>query len=136
MEDVNKNTQSASTQPEENGGTGGKMFTQDEVNKIVSDRLNRERTKAEPSEQDKRNGELSARENRLNCREYLLEKGYSSELLNIINTDDSDKFINDVEKLVKLFPNIKEDSPRFTSYTPTSGNSVQSDKIAEAFKRK
>ena len=31
--------------PEENGGQGGKMFTQDEVNRIVSERLARERAK-------------------------------------------------------------------------------------------
>lgn len=40
---MNENTQQTTTQTPE--GTGGKMFTQDEVNKIVSDRLAREREK-------------------------------------------------------------------------------------------
>lgn len=40
---MNENTQQTTTQTPE--GPGGKMFTQDEVNKIVSDRLAREREK-------------------------------------------------------------------------------------------
>ena len=41
-------TQQANTQPEENG-TAGKMFTQEEVNSIVKDRLARERAKGQTS---------------------------------------------------------------------------------------
>ena len=40
-ENTNQNTQQTATPTLE--GTGGKLFTQDEVNKIVSDRLARER---------------------------------------------------------------------------------------------
>lgn len=42
-ENTNQNTQQTTTPTPE--GTGGKLFTQDEVNKIVSDRLVREREK-------------------------------------------------------------------------------------------
>lgn len=36
--------------PEENGGQGEKTFTQEEVNRIISERLARERAKNEPQE--------------------------------------------------------------------------------------
>lgn len=47
MNDLNLSAEQQPTTPtpEENGGQGGKMFTQDEVNRIVSDRLARERAK-------------------------------------------------------------------------------------------
>lgn len=39
----NKRDIAAATHPEDNGATGAKTFTQDEVNRIVSDRLAKER---------------------------------------------------------------------------------------------
>lgn len=42
---LNAEQQPTTPTPEENGGQGGKLFTQDEVNRIVSDRLARERAK-------------------------------------------------------------------------------------------
>lgn len=58
---MNENTQQTNTPtPEE---TGGKTFTQDEVNKIVSDRLTREREKqAQQAAIDEREKALEARE--------------------------------------------------------------------------
>lgn len=97
----------------ENVGTAaeGKLFTQDEVNKIVSERLNRERMKAVPTEQETRELELSKRESRLECREFLLEKKYSTELLDILDTTDVNKFKETSEKLAKLFIGINEGLP-------------------------
>ena len=43
----------------------GKTFTQDEVNRIVSDRLAREKAKSEPTAADTREKELDERENKL-----------------------------------------------------------------------
>lgn len=60
----------SSTQPEDNGGDG-RTFTQAEVNRIIADRLARERSKQEPTAEEQRARELDARENRLKCREYL-----------------------------------------------------------------
>lgn len=55
-------TQQTNTQPEGNG-TAGKMFTQDEVNAIVQERLARQRTKSAEE------ADLTARENDLKARE-------------------------------------------------------------------
>ena len=51
-EETKVNDNAVSTQPEDNGTE--KTFTQDEVNRIVSERLSRERAKAEPTEEEKR----------------------------------------------------------------------------------
>lgn len=67
--------------PEENGGQGGKLFTQEEVNRIISDRLAREREKlAQPPKEDERETALrerekavEARESRYKCEDYLKE---------------------------------------------------------------
>ena len=41
---------------------------------------------------------MKNRENRLSCQEYLLEKGYPAELLNVIDTSDVEKFKNKADK--------------------------------------
>lgn len=46
----NRNTQNNTQTPEENGGE--RLFTQDEVNRIVSDRLSREREKPKDDERE------------------------------------------------------------------------------------
>ena len=57
-ENTNQNGQQQPTTPtpEASGGQGGeRTFTQEEVNRIVADRLARERAKAEPSRQTNEN---------------------------------------------------------------------------------
>ena len=131
----NANPQGAPiTEPQGNG----KMFTQEEVNQIVSERLKKERAKGEPSEQDKRIGELNAKESHLNCREYLISNGYPADLLEILGTDDSEKFIKNVEKLCQICPELGK------PVIPTAGGmrhggaieETFDKKLADAFKRK
>ena len=52
----------AATHPEDKGGAGGKTFTQDEVNRIVSDRLAREREKMEADLKSEREKMVAAYE--------------------------------------------------------------------------
>lgn len=91
----NQNTeQQPTTQPAENGNQGNdRMFTQAEVDKIVKDRLARAKnTPREPTETEIRERELTARESRLSCREYLVDRKYPAELLDVIDTSDIEKF--------------------------------------------
>ena len=71
-ENINQNNQQQPTEPTP-GATGGqgseRTFTQEEVNRIVADRLARERAKSEPSLADEREQALKAREAKLDCRE-------------------------------------------------------------------
>ena len=103
----NKNAQDNTQTPEENGGE--RLFTQDEVNRIISDRLSREREKPKDDEWEtslkEREKVLEAKENTLACREYIsslkIDEEYKSVFLDTLDTSDSEKFKNNVEKLVK-----------------------------------
>ena len=93
MNEVNKESQ-PTTQPADNGNQGSeRMFTQAEVDRIVKDRLARAKaTPKEPTEAETRERELTARESRLSCREYLIDKGYPADLLDVIDTSDIEGF--------------------------------------------
>lgn len=138
MEEKKMNTANINSNPEGTGESTDekKMFTQEEVNRIVSERLQREKAKAEPSEQETREADLTRRENRMTCREFLIENNYMSELLDILDTSDVDKFKEAVTKLSNILPGIEvgKPVPRFT--TPMKSGISKSDPIANAFKLK
>ena len=145
MDQENTQSQAANTQPEVSGNQAqGKTFTQEEVNNIVRERLARERAKAEPSQPDQREQDLTARENALVCREYIAEKKYPKELLEFFPTDNAEQFKASVEKLLKTFPSLRPGAPRIVAPTGmrvcsagehgTGGVSDWS--IADAFKPK
>ncbi|MCI9616995.1 MAG: hypothetical protein HFG31_03210 [Eubacterium sp.] len=102
---MDNNTQTGEqTNTQQNGDgtqTEVKTFSQEEVNRIVQDRLAKERNKnnAQGPELDEREQELVARENKIKCTESLLEKGYNKELLDILDTSDSNKFVENLKKL-------------------------------------
>lgn len=96
------------------GGNGGqgKTFTQEDVNRIVSERLAREREKAiqQPTEKGisereaaliEREKAIQAKENREQCRAYLKEKNISYKrfdlFLDNLNTDDIESFKKTVD---------------------------------------
>ena len=103
-------TQQANTQPEENG-PAEKMFTQEEVNNIVRERLNR--VKAGAAEQDERATALDEREaavqqreqamqqkeSRAACEDHCKAKGYDTAFLDLLDTSDPEKFTALLDKL-------------------------------------
>lgn len=95
--------QQLETQPEENGE---RLFTQDEVNKIVRERLARERAKSEPSQEEQQQAELAQRELRLQQREWLNEHGLPAEdifgFLDGIDTRGMDAFENTINALLDV----------------------------------
>lgn len=108
MTDINTqniDTQPANAAPAANGEQGnGKMFTQEEVNNIVSERLKRDREKrAETQTETEKEKALNDRENRLSCREYIGEKGYRVELLDILDTSDAEKFKTAADKIHEVY---------------------------------
>ena len=120
-----------------NGGSDGKMFTQEDVNRIVSDRLARERDMLV----DDRENDLKAREARLDCRDYLDSKKYPAKLLDLLDHSDVEKFKTAADAMVEGFPSIvQQDSsmpPPFSATAGTVGSgSFESDAIANAFKPK
>ena len=132
------------TQPEVNGtAAGGKTFTQDEVNRIVSDRLNKERaTQGNAAEQleqlNQREQALNARESKLTCMEYIKSEKLPEGLMEVFDTSNAEQFKASVGKLIKLYPQLNPTGEPIPSFTVGSagGKSCGSDLIAEAFRRK
>ncbi len=141
-ENMNQNGQQQPTTPtpEASGGQGGeRTFTQEEVNRIVSERLARDRAdRAKPSPEDEREQALKVREARLDCREYLDTQGYPAALLDVLDSSDTAKFKAAVEKLVKAFPALTGSIIR-EGWKPGEGTrrgGAGPDPIAAAFKPK
>lgn len=102
--------QQEKTQPEGNG-PAGKMFTQEEVNNIVRERLNR--VKAGAAEQDERATALDEREaavqqreqamqqkeSRAACEDHCKAKGYDTAFLDLLDTSDPERFTALLDKL-------------------------------------
>lgn len=142
---TNQNTELPTTPtPEASGDQGGdRMFTQDDVNRIVSDRLARERAKAEPTAIDERENALKAREARLDCRDWLeeLSKGGKAAsgvmgLLDILDTGDSEKFKKAVTALLELGAFNPQLEPLKIHRVDMRGGASPDDLIAAAFKPK
>lgn len=137
MQEHTRALEAATANPGANGGTGGKLFTQDEVNRIVSDRLNRERDKlTQQPQDDEREKALKAREARLDCRDYLDSKKYPATLLDVLDASDVEKFKTAADALVKQFPGVAASQvpPPYAAGTGTGGNGFHNDPIAAAFK--
>ena len=140
-ENMNQNGQQQPTTPtpEASGGQGGeRTFTQEEVNRIVSERLARDRAdRAKPAPEDEREQALKAREAKLDCREYLDAQGYPAALLDVLDSSDTAKFKASAEKLVKAFPAITGSIKR-EGWKPGEGARRFNgpDPIAAAFKPK
>lgn len=145
MSEETKTTQQPATEPTPGatGGQDGATFTQEDVNRIVSERLAREREKAAEERMkqdpiDQREKELAAREAAVSCKEYIAEKNYPAEMLELFDTSDADRFKTQADKMLELFPELdpktpKVEIPKFTK--ETSGRPFKSpDPIAEAFR--
>jgi len=90
-----------------------RLFTQEDVNRIVQKRL--AGRKAEQKANDEiieerltealadRTKELDAKEHRLDCKSYLIDNGYSSDLLDIFDTSDVELFKKKVVAVNELY---------------------------------
>ena len=87
-------------------GQHEKMFTQEQVNEIVKKRLAKVKQQEgtePPEDYTAKVAELTAKENRLNCREYLLQKKYPKELLETLDTSDVEKFKEKADMLQEIY---------------------------------
>lgn len=123
----NKNTQ----QGENDAGQVEKTFTQEEVNKIVQDRL--ARIKSEPNDKEikleQRAKELDMKERKLEAKAIFAEKSLPKELLDILDYSDEEKMKEHIKILEKTY------SAGHTGggYNPVRGGApCQDDPIREA----
>lgn len=123
-------------------GNDRKMFTQAEVDEIISKRLERERKKYEsapdPDEIEKKSAdltakekELAARELRLDCKNYLSDNGMSADLIDIISAGTLDEFKEKADKVTSITGTRRPAQPLFNAEAPQG----DADKLAEAFGR-
>lgn len=127
--------------PEASGDPGEKLFTQADLDRIIGERLSREREKLQTAgEADAREQALKAREARLDCREYLDNQGFPAALMDVLDTSDSEKFkaaVEALDKLVQLPSRTRKPLPHFGR--PAGGISTRGaveTAIADIFKPK
>lgn len=109
-------------------GEGGKTFTQEEVNRIVQERLARAKTAQEP---DARELELEKRENAIYLREQIATQGLPDTILEEMQGMDKAT----IDKCLKILaPYAKKASePILNAVGPTAGGAQsESDAIRKA----
>ena len=109
---------------------GEKTFTQDDVNRIVSERLSKEKNKT--SETREKEKELEKREFRLNNRQKLIDRGYPESLMDALNCNDENAFNKALEIVDGL---LKERGLDFESLA-SQKKELEEQKQAEAERAK
>ena len=92
-------------------GAGETTFTQDQVNKIVSDRLAREKAKSEAALAE-REQQLARRELLLTAKEKLTESGLPVELLDALNVSSPEAMEKAITTLKGMIDKIKAEAPK------------------------
>lgn len=121
---------------QENSNNEEKTFTQDEVNRIVQERLSRNKSKND--ELEEREKKIIQRELKADCKDILIEKNLPvelSELFNGYSEDDLDKFIDVIGKIEDKIKNSSKNKMRGNK--PNISNTVEynsNDPIKEAFR--
>lgn len=106
---------------------GGKTFTQEEVNRIVSERLSKEKGKINAEREatyTKKEQELNTRELKLKARETLSEKSLPSELLDVLNCSSEEELLRCIDILEQTYSkNQKQGEPQApqTGFIPIIG---------------
>lgn len=85
---MNDNT---NTTPQEQPDVGNKTFSQEDVNRIVQERLNRERAKPDAT-LAQREQELAKREFQLHAREAVSKAGLPAGWIDILDKTDKESF--------------------------------------------
>lgn len=93
-------------------GTEGQFtFTQEDVNRILGERLAREKSKNEATLAE-REQELAQRELRLTAQEQLASRGLSADLLDALNVSSPEALEKSLGIIEKLIDQIKNEQPQ------------------------
>ena len=140
-------TEPTTPTPEATGGQGEKLFTQEQVNDIIRERLSRERAKYEPSPADEREAALQqrekaieAKESRYACEDYLKEVGIIGKsrdaFLEVLDTSDFDRFKTIVDRLGGPYISKVTVTGAEVAHPPMNSGATLESRIADAFKPK
>lgn len=96
---INQNANPAAEQ-----GTGEKTFTQEDVNRIVGERLAKEKAKnSGEADLARREQELAQRELHMSAKELLSEKGLPVQLFDALNCTDKETMEKSIATVEKIF---------------------------------
>ena len=107
--------QNTSTEGTQTGTEGAqqKTFTQDDVNRIVQERLAKERSKGNDNDElTKRAAELDLRERKLTAREKLRENGLPDYLVDALNMNTDEDFQKSMEAILKMKGETGNNEPK------------------------
>lgn len=112
MEETTMN-QNQTADPAAGQGTGGKTFTQEDVNRIVQERLAKEKAK-NSGEADfaKREQELVQRELHMSAKEMLSEKGLPVQLFDALNCTDKETMEKSIATIETIFNDYKANATK------------------------
>lgn len=142
MSEETKNTntgeQSTNSTPEANGGHGGeKMFTQEDVNRIIAERLAKERAKGQPPAADQRERELPVREQALECRDFLESENQkrgtnypAAELVHLLGARPLAEFKDALHEFEKIYDKMVSTAPH---REPPEPNPTADSRLRSAF---
>lgn len=91
--------------------TEERTFTQDDVNRIVQERLAKEKGKGS-EELDKRAAELDKRERRMNAVDELRKNDLPDYLVDALNMDTDEDFQKSMEAIMKMRKESKPEEPK------------------------
>lgn len=100
MEDT-QNTSIEGTQTSTEGAQNERTFTQDDVNRIVQERVAKLKDKSN-EEVTKRMAELDKRERRMNAVDKLRENGLPDYLVDALNMETDEAFQQSMEAILKM----------------------------------
>lgn len=114
---MNQNADPATSQE-----TGEKTFTQEDVNRIVQERLAKEKSKNNgDADFAKREQELAQRELHMSAKEMLSEKGLPVQLFDALNCKDEETLKKSISTIETVFNEYKANATKsiqFKSFTP------------------
>lgn len=126
VSESNVNGNGSTAQNPEPAGEPEKLFTQDDVNRIIGERLARVKTDVSPELQEKEQ-ELAQKELYLDAREKLADAGLPKELLKAINCSSKEEMENSIKTIHSLWGRESlaptQQKPVYRVSTGTSSNS-------------
>jgi hypothetical protein len=125
---------------DQDGQHSERLFTQEEVNKIIKKRLY-DRKKEESESQgiseklterekavDDREKSVIRRENKVKCQELVADRAYPKELIEILDTSDVDRFEEQAEKLARIYTAAPIGATATKAYPGAKKNSMADSK--------
>lgn len=101
---MGENNMNQNADPAANQGTGEKTFTQEDVNRIVQERLAKEKAKnSGDADFARREQELVQRELHMTAKEMLSEKGLPVQLFDALNCTDKETMEKSIATIETIF---------------------------------